>query len=72
MLIERRSVIKGLATLPLAVVLADPLIARAVAAGLDEVTITTAGGKRVSAALALPTPRRLQRRPDEESRRIPA
>jgi len=54
MLIERRSVIKGLATLPLAAVLADPLIARAVAAGLDEITITTVGGKRVSAALALP------------------
>jgi carboxymethylenebutenolidase len=54
MLIERRPIIKGLATLPLAVVLADPLIARAVAAGVEEVSITTEGGRMVSAALALP------------------
>ncbi len=54
MLIERRSIIKGLAALPLAAVLADPSIARAVAAGLEAVSTTTADGKRVSAALALP------------------
>jgi carboxymethylenebutenolidase len=53
MLIERRSVIKGLAALPLAAVLADPTVARAVAAGLEEVAITTRGGRRVAAALAL-------------------
>ena len=54
MLITRRSILKGLTTVPLATVLADPLIARAIAAGLETVT-TVAGGKTVAAALALPT-----------------
>jgi len=53
MTIDRRTVLKGAASLPLAAVLADPLIARAVAAGLDEVT-TEAAGKTVRAALAVP------------------
>ncbi len=53
-MLYRRSVIKGLAGLPLARVLADPLITQAVAAGLETVTITTKGGQSVSAALALP------------------
>ena len=47
--------IKGAAVgLPLAAVLADPTLARAAAAGLREVEITTAGGKAVKASLALP------------------
>lgn len=50
----RRDVIKGAATLPLAAVLADPALARAAAATLDEVRLTTAGGKDVSAAVAMP------------------
>jgi len=50
----RRTVMKGVASLPLAAVLADPLLARAAAMGLDTVTLTTGGGKNVSAALALP------------------
>ncbi|MEE8245731.1 MAG: hypothetical protein V3S87_00565 [Alphaproteobacteria bacterium] len=53
MLITRRSILKGLTTVPLATVLADPLIARAIAAGLEVVT-TVAGGRTVAAALALP------------------
>jgi len=53
--IGRRNVIKGLAGAPLAAILADPLIARAVAAGLDSVSITTPSGRKVNAALALPT-----------------
>jgi len=45
----RRSVLKGLAGLPIAAVLADPRLARAAAAGLETVTLN---GQ--SAALALP------------------
>jgi len=52
--IARRDMLKGAASLPLAAILADPLIADAVAAGLEQVTIKTAGGKAVNAALALP------------------
>jgi len=55
---HRRTLLKGAATgvagLPLATVLADPLIARAVAQELDTVTVTTPGGRDVSATLALP------------------
>ncbi|MFI4988041.1 MAG: dienelactone hydrolase family protein [Alphaproteobacteria bacterium] len=55
MQISRRSIVKGIAGgLPLATVLADPMLARAVAAGLETVTLTTTGGRNVSAALALP------------------
>lgn len=55
MQIPRRSVVKGMAaSVPLATILADPMLARAVAAGLETVSITTAGGRKVSAALALP------------------
>jgi carboxymethylenebutenolidase len=50
----RRQVLTGLAGLPLATVLADPRLARAAAAGLESVSITTAGGRKVGAALALP------------------
>lgn len=57
--IARRDVVKGLglasvAGLPLAAVLADPKLARAAAQGLDTVTITTKGGRTVSAAMAMP------------------
>lgn len=53
--ISRRTIVKGIATgVPLATILADPMLARAVAAGLETVSITTAGGRKVSAALALP------------------
>ncbi|MFQ5783562.1 MAG: dienelactone hydrolase family protein [Alphaproteobacteria bacterium] len=54
----RRTVLKnlgsGLAGLPLAVVLADPRLARAAAATLQTVSLTTPGGGTVRAALALP------------------
>ena len=53
-MMSRRRVVKGLAaSLPLAAVLADPLLARAVAGGMETVTIT-AGGRKVSGSLALP------------------
>jgi carboxymethylenebutenolidase len=51
---SRRHVIQGLGGLPLAAVLADPRLARAAAGSLQEVTLTTAGGRKVSAALAAP------------------
>ena len=52
--IARRDILIGLAGLPLAAVLADPRLARAAAAGLETVTITTEGGQEVSAALGVP------------------
>ena len=57
--IARRQVVRALAAaplagLPLATVLADPRLARAAAAGLEEVWLTTQGGKAVTAALAMP------------------
>ncbi len=53
--ITRRAVVKGLtAGLPLAAILADPVLARAAAGTLETVTITTAGGRKVSGALGLP------------------
>ncbi len=56
-MISRRRMVKGLAAgLPLAAILADPLLARAVASGLETVNIT-AGGRRVSGALAMPDKR---------------
>lgn len=51
---SRRHLIRGLGSLPLAAVLADPTLARAAAGSLQEVTLTTAGGRKVSAALAAP------------------
>ena len=50
----RRAFLKGLVSLPLAAVLADPVFAQAAADRLEEVSITTAGGRNVKAALALP------------------
>ncbi len=52
--LARRDILVGLAGLPLAAVLANPRLARAAAAGLETVTITTAGGREVSAALGVP------------------
>lgn len=56
---ERRDVHKFIAQLPavglpLAMVLANPSLARAAAEGLEIVAITTPGGAHVSAALAVP------------------
>ncbi len=51
---DRRSLLKGLAGLPLATILADPDLARAAAATTEPVSITTADGRRVSGALARP------------------
>lgn len=50
----RRAFLKGLVSLPLAAVLADPAFAQAAAARLEDVSITTAGGREAKAALALP------------------
>lgn len=52
--LARRDLLIGLAGLPLAAVLADRRLARAAAAGLETVTITTAGGRSVTAALGTP------------------
>jgi len=52
--LARRQILTGLASLPLATTLADARLARAAAAGLKTVSLTTAQGKKVSAALALP------------------
>ena len=54
MRLARRELLVGLAGLPLAAILADPKLARAAAAGLEPVTITTEGGRVVTAALAAP------------------
>ena len=54
--LSRRDIVKGMATgLPLAAVLADPILARAAAETLEEVSIVTSGGRTVKAALAMPT-----------------
>ncbi len=51
---DRRSLVKGIASLPLATVLANKALAEEVAATLDDITITTPSGREVSAALAVP------------------
>lgn len=53
-MLARRSVVKGIAGLPLATVLASPSLARAAAAGLETVSLSAAGGQSVKAALAMP------------------
>lgn len=53
-IVPRRSVLTGLAGLPLAAVLADPRLAAAAAAGLETVSLTTPSGRSVAAALAVP------------------
>ncbi|WP_299398858.1 dienelactone hydrolase family protein [Pelagibius sp.] len=52
--VARRNVLTSLAGIPLATILANPQLARAAAMGLEEVSITTAGGREVTASLALP------------------
>ena len=51
---DRRLFLKGLASLPLATVLAIPELSRAAAGKLDTVTMTTDSGVQASAAIALP------------------
>ncbi len=52
--LTRRSLVQGAAVTPLAAVLADPALARAAAAELETVSVQTADGRTVSAALARP------------------
>lgn len=52
--VERRDLLKGLAGLPLATILADPRLARAAAETTRTISITTRGGRTVSGALAMP------------------
>jgi hypothetical protein len=51
---DRRRFLKGLTSLPLATVLANPRLAAAVSAGLQEVEAKLADGRTVKAALAEP------------------
>lgn len=53
-MLPRRTVVQGLAGLPLAAVLADPLLAHAAAETTRLTRITTAGGREVASALAVP------------------
>ena len=57
-MLARRAVLttiaRGIAGVPLAAILADPRLARAAAETLATVSLTTAGGRTVRAALALP------------------
>lgn len=53
-MLARRSVVKGFAGLPLATVLASPSLVRAAADSLETVSLTTAKGQSVKAALAMP------------------
>ena len=52
--VDRRLFLRGLATLPLATVLAYPELSRASSNRTETVELTTAGGQTVSAAIALP------------------
>ena len=54
MQIARRNILLGMATLPLATVLANPRLAFAAAQSLENVSLTTDGGQSVAAALAVP------------------
>lgn len=51
---ERRLFLKGLASLPLASVLAYPELSQAAASSLKQVSVTLADGSKVNASLALP------------------
>lgn len=50
----RRSMLAGLASMPLAAILADPVLAQAAAQTTKDQTIKTAGGREVVAAVAKP------------------
>jgi carboxymethylenebutenolidase len=52
--LPRRHVVTGIAGLSLASLLADPIRLAAAAATLNDITITTAGGRKVTAALGVP------------------
>jgi carboxymethylenebutenolidase len=52
--VDRRLFLRGLATLPLATVLAFPELSRAAAGSTETIELTTAAGRSVSAALAMP------------------
>ena len=54
----RRTILKGAAALPLAAILADPILSAAMAAETNEVTIATPSGRNVTASLALPDAKR--------------
>lgn len=58
----RRSLLAGLTGLPLAAILADPVLAQSAAQATRSQTITTAGGREVTAAVI---------RPDDSSKRHP-
>ena len=51
----RRTILKGAAALPLAAILADPILSAAMAAETADVTIATPSGRNVTAALAIIT-----------------
>ena len=51
---DRRRFLKGLTSLPLATVLANPRLAAAVSAGLQDIETKLADGRTVKGALALP------------------
>ncbi len=51
---RRRDFLRGLVSLPLGVVLADPILARAAGDGLERRTITTASGKTVAGFFGAP------------------
>jgi carboxymethylenebutenolidase len=53
-MVSRRTIVQGMATMPLGAVLADPRLARAQADRLDEVTTTLPGGDSVTASIAMP------------------
>lgn len=52
---QRRAFLRGLITLPLATVLAHPILARAAGDRLEQVTVTTASGEQAAAYLAVPS-----------------
>lgn len=51
---DRRNLVKGIASLPLATVLADKALAEEAAATLEDVSLVTPSGREVKAALAVP------------------
>ncbi len=51
---DRRRFLKGLTSIPLATVLANPRLAAAVSAGLQEVEAKLSDGRTIKAALAKP------------------
>ncbi len=51
---HRRTILKGVASLPFAAILAVPLLAHAAAVNLEQVSLVTAEGRAVAASLALP------------------